>query len=548
MERNFFVQMRMSAVFLVCGGLLSVLLKYEMLWDFANYHYFNPWALLNGRVNEDAAVAGLNAFFNPLIDVPLYLLIKYFNDYPNFIYFMQGLWFGALAYAYYKIASLFFAGSGRKERWGVILSLAAGLSGYAVFFQIGTSTNEIPSAFWVLLSLWLLLREIFENKQYRNKIFFCAGLVAGLAAGLKFTGGIYGMSIGVALVVCKGSLRLSWRNIMVFAGGCVCGFVLADGYWMWILQREFGNPFFPFFNAYFRSPYLEAVNYRDAQFIPTEFWRLVLLPFYWVADLYRKEGGVVVIDWRLALAYVCLLFWGVKYLWAKIQHKALPFRKQSVFLCVFAVSAYVLWLNVYSIVRYMIPIEMLASLLTVGTLRALMPEGKTARDIYLLPLSAVAAILLLTPLYSQIWGCRNCEIDGKKFEKFVEVKGVNIPDNALLMFYNFPTSALLPYFSRTAKNLQGVNVLQQNYRYTSMDGDYFNDNPRWKKLKKDILARDYAARIAFIAAEPGSLLQIDKARDPILKDMDCRRLETNIYPYYEICVSPDMKEKIFSEK
>lgn len=62
MERNFFVQMRMSAVFLVCGGLLSVLLKYEMLWDFANYHYFNPWALLNGRVNEDAAVAGLNAF------------------------------------------------------------------------------------------------------------------------------------------------------------------------------------------------------------------------------------------------------------------------------------------------------------------------------------------------------------------------------------------------------------------------------------------------------------------------------------------------------
>ena len=489
--------MRTLAVFLVCGGLLSVLLKYEMLWDFANYHYFNPWALLNGRINEDAAVAGLNAFFNPLIDVPLYLLITYFNDYPNFIYFMQGLWFGALAYVYYKIASLFFAGSGRKERWGVIWSLAAGLSGYAVFFQIGTSTNEIPSAFWVLLSLWLLLREIFENKRYRNKIFFCAGLVAGLAAGLKFTGGIYGMSIGVALVVCKGYLRLSWRNIMVFAGGCVGGFVLADGYWMWILQREFGNPFFPFFNAYFRSPYLEAVNYRGAQFIPTEFWRLVLLPFYWVADWYRKEGGVVVIDWRLALAYVCLLFWGGKYLGAKIQDKALPFRKQSVFLGVF---------------------------------------------------SAVAAILLLTPLYSQIWGCRNCEIDGKNFEKFVEVKGVNVPDNALLMFYNFPTSALLPYFSRTAKNLQGVNVLQQNYRYTSMDSDYFNDNPRWKKLKKDILARDYAARIAFIAAEPGSLLQIDKARDPVLKDMDCRRLETNIYPYYEICVSPDMKEKIFSEK
>ncbi len=64
------------------------------MWDFANYHYYNPWAFLNGRVGYDIAPAGLNTYFNPLMDIPLYLMIQYFNDSPNIIYAFQGLYFG----------------------------------------------------------------------------------------------------------------------------------------------------------------------------------------------------------------------------------------------------------------------------------------------------------------------------------------------------------------------------------------------------------------------------------------------------------------------
>lgn len=129
-------------LFLVAGGLLSVILKFEHLWDFANYHYYNPWAFLNNRVNYDVAVAGMNAFYSPFADFPLYYLITYFNDYPNLIYFVQGLWFGALGFVLFKVSELFFA-----DKRAVLFTLLLGLSGYAVFFQIGTASNEIMIAF-----------------------------------------------------------------------------------------------------------------------------------------------------------------------------------------------------------------------------------------------------------------------------------------------------------------------------------------------------------------------------------------------------------------
>ena len=66
-------------LFLVCGGVISIALKFEHMWDFANYHYYNPWAFLNNRVNYDIAVAGINAYYSPFADIPLYYLIEYLH-------------------------------------------------------------------------------------------------------------------------------------------------------------------------------------------------------------------------------------------------------------------------------------------------------------------------------------------------------------------------------------------------------------------------------------------------------------------------------------
>src|SRR5262245_29477979 len=57
------------------NAILAVLLGKEMNWDLLNYHFYNGYALLHGRLDLDVAPAQVQTFLNPLVDVPLYLAI-----------------------------------------------------------------------------------------------------------------------------------------------------------------------------------------------------------------------------------------------------------------------------------------------------------------------------------------------------------------------------------------------------------------------------------------------------------------------------------------
>src|SRR5215831_12211687 len=46
-------------------------------WDFFNYHWYNPYALLNDRFGFDAVVGHNATYYNPIADVPLYFLVSY---------------------------------------------------------------------------------------------------------------------------------------------------------------------------------------------------------------------------------------------------------------------------------------------------------------------------------------------------------------------------------------------------------------------------------------------------------------------------------------
>src|SRR5258707_15670143 len=63
------------AAFLLFAGSMSIFLGQEIGFDLRNYHYYNPWALLHGRLNVDIAPAQLQTSLNPLLDIPVYLLI-----------------------------------------------------------------------------------------------------------------------------------------------------------------------------------------------------------------------------------------------------------------------------------------------------------------------------------------------------------------------------------------------------------------------------------------------------------------------------------------
>ncbi len=54
---------------------LALSLRQDANWDLQNYHFYDPWAWLAGRIfDRDLAAAQLQTFHNPLADVPFYLL------------------------------------------------------------------------------------------------------------------------------------------------------------------------------------------------------------------------------------------------------------------------------------------------------------------------------------------------------------------------------------------------------------------------------------------------------------------------------------------
>src|SRR4051794_7126671 len=63
----------LGAIILAWAAFVIVLGK-DMSWDFRNYHFYIPYAFIHGRMGFDVAVAHQATYYNPLLDLPFYLL------------------------------------------------------------------------------------------------------------------------------------------------------------------------------------------------------------------------------------------------------------------------------------------------------------------------------------------------------------------------------------------------------------------------------------------------------------------------------------------
>ena len=264
------------AAFLTAGGILSGILKYELLYDFIQYHYYNGFAFLNNRLTTDIAVSALPNYYNPLLDSVFFLLNQSLKENITLYYFITGLPFGALMFVFFKITLLFFNPETIEGKLCVLVCLLIALTGYVVWFQIGSSTHEISISVFILTADYLLLK--FPEK---TPAYFTAGLCLGVAAGLKLTAAIYCLSTGLTLILLYKSLDRPKTFIAALMIGGLTGFLTANGFWCWKLWELFENPFFPFWNKIFKSPYYPDHNYIDMLHLYRIKWHeRFLLPFY----------------------------------------------------------------------------------------------------------------------------------------------------------------------------------------------------------------------------------------------------------------------------
>ena len=63
------------AAMLLAGTASVLLLRQDANWDLQNYHFYNAWAFVHGRLGWDLAPAQLQTFHNPLLDLPFYGMV-----------------------------------------------------------------------------------------------------------------------------------------------------------------------------------------------------------------------------------------------------------------------------------------------------------------------------------------------------------------------------------------------------------------------------------------------------------------------------------------
>lgn len=436
------------------GTVWSLLAGQDANWDLLNYHYYNPFALLNDRLRFDIAPAQLQTYFNPLLDVIPYLMIQWYK--PWVFGAVMGGWHGINFWLVYRIALHLFERNavGRPVVWALVCAVV-GSFGPVTIFEIGTTLHDLTVGVFVLGSILTLLigLDVLESGNKRKALLMlsAAGLLIGLAVGLKLTTAIYVVGFAIACALTPHLYRSAKAGMLFFALGALAGLLLTGGYWAATLWTQFGNPMFPMMNGLFKSPYVEVINLADTRFMPKSLVEWLFFPFMFTLE--RHAGLELPFrDVRFALFMTMLVvaaaIWGYRSLisasGARSRLCMASAHWTARWLIIYIVFSYLAWLWVFSIYRYMTSLE---SLIPTAVLLLLswLVQGDTRRLTYI----AVSCFVLIVvfvraPDFGRIeWQ-----------DRFFGVKPplLPFPDRTLVLIISTePLSFVIPSFPREVR-------------------------------------------------------------------------------------------------
>lgn len=532
------------SAFLIAGGILSAILKYELLYDYIQYHYYNGFAFLTDRLTTDIAVSALPNYYNPLLDGAFFLLNQAFKENIPLYYFITGLPFGALMFVFFKLTLLFFNPTTIEGKFCSFICLLIALTGYDVWFQIGTSTHEIPVSVFILTALYLLLK--FPEKTL---IYFIAGFCLGAAAGLKLTVAIYCLSTGVTLILLYKSLARPKTFIATLAIGGLTGFLTTNGFWSLTLWELFENPFFPFWNKVFKSPYYPDHNYVDMLHLyGIEWYERLLLPFYLILHSYDNKIAVYadLSDIRFASFFIIGFIWTI----LRLSGKTPKLSRRWRFFSLWLFTSYIIWNIASANLRFTIPIETGGAIILVSVGKHLKKSGNVFKESLSLSfLVIITGILILTPSLSYKWGNRQT---GSLLQE-----EISLPAGTLLITAGLPTAA---FATEIAEKNENIKLLGFSNRFPDLHWKKW-DIASYGKMneKTETLLNATTNKAALIVKhfyqENSQLLDLIPFNTA---GWDCKTLKTSedVFRLFigsklslpALCYPPEMKEKIVIKK
>ncbi len=360
-------------------------------WDLLNYHLNNP-------TNEQPLVlhpAGIQSFFPTLLDRILLPIHTYVPSPVGGLIMLLPFLANYLIIRHLFIGNLFH----KNLMFPNSLSLVSIMPSMALS-QINNSMGDLVVTPFALFSVYFILIGI-ERKDL--KTFFVSGFCFGLLISLKLSFAYFIATAGLLMLVLWILRKISLAIFSVWLVGILTSYIPLSISHSLRLFREFNNPYFPFFNAIFKSPNFDEVNIRDDRFGIKGVWDYLKIPIDLASNVNAGTAELTFRDPRLLLFLIMLIIGILSLSWNGMNARNIIKIDQLGFLTFFLVSAYLIWGKYVGISRYLIPVEIMGLVCSMAFLSRQFTYLRLER--VLLPLLTIVLLIGTSMTTSSVnWG------------------------------------------------------------------------------------------------------------------------------------------------
>jgi len=335
----------------------------DLNWDQLNYHFYAAYHLLDGRVGRDFMGASIQGYLNPLAYVPFYLMVRA-NWHSLLIGSTLALVHSTCLWLIYGISRELIPERTPYRNAAIAAAVALAFLAPIYLVEIGSTFIDVTTTIPVLAGILLLMTA--RRSRSGRWLVLAGGLTMGIAAGLKLTNVVFAVAAAAFILVSTRAIKARTIDGAVYVAGGIAGFLLAEGAWAFQLYKEYGNPFFPWFNAWFQSPDFPGFNIANRRFSAESIGDFILLPMRMLditAFVYTETMSP---DIRFLALFCLVAAAGIMPLVRRRKPDAGPAAGSSnmagspVYTAALAFSlvSYVLWLGTSGNGRYAIALEL----------------------------------------------------------------------------------------------------------------------------------------------------------------------------------------------
>jgi len=361
----------------------------DVNWDLLHYHYYLPFELLGGRIEQDFFAASAQSYLNPVGSLPFYLMVS--SGWHSILVSILVAVAHSLSIGFvFLIAWKMFGQMPPRSR--IVFSTLATALGAATsvyWATVGTSFLD-PLLAPLTLAAVLLLCE-GKREALRAGV---AGALFGAAAALKYSNVIF-LVAGLPLAFFS-SHAGRMRTAIAYVAGAALAIAVLAGPWLALMLAEFGNPVFPLMNAWFQSPHGLPINLVSERFMPKDLGAAAVFPLR-VAVLDRSlYSETFAPDLRFAAVAAAAFALGAL-AFARRSSGGAQLRLPDWRLFAFFTLGYVLWLATSANGRYGMVLLLLLGICLARLTWRLLPERAARTVLVLLLLVQVTVTILASP-------------------------------------------------------------------------------------------------------------------------------------------------------